>query len=241
MIAFRTIVLIGSAVAVLTATPVSLPVASSANLAFSQGVHAMPSQAPVGRRGRKAKKKFVPAVATPILVRDVRFKAYSDHTRVVLDLQRSTSFTQNRLKNPDRIIIELQNALLGKTAKDRLTETKLPGEIAIAQPHSRSVTISLDMNTISDYKLLPLSRPDRLVVDVFNQAPAQLATAPPKPIVLSAISEPLPPPLTIPAVPNVSIVPAVPPAPRRPKRLCRLSPLPLLPRKSKRLRRRQRP
>jgi N-acetylmuramoyl-L-alanine amidase len=209
MIAFRNTVLIGSAVAVLTAAPVSLPVASFANLAFSQGVHAMPSQAPAGR-GRKARKRFVPAIATPIVVRDIRFKAYPDHTRVVLDLQRRTSFTQNRLKNPDRIIIELQNALLGKTAKDRLTETKLPDEIAIAQPHARSVIISLDMNTISDYKLLPLSSPDRLVVDVFNQAPAQPAAVSPKPIVLSAIAEPPPPPFAVPDVPDA---PDAPPAP----------------------------
>lgn len=218
MIAFRYIVLIGSAVAVLTATPVSLPVALSANLAFSQGNHASPLQAPAGR-GRKARKKFMPAVATPIVVRDVRFKTYPDHTRVVLDLQRSTSFTQNRLKNPDRIIIELQNALLGKTAKDRLTETKLPGEIAIAQPHARSVTISLDMNTISDYKLLPLNSPDRLVVDIFNQAPAQPAATIPNPVASIAVSEP-PPPLS--AAPAVTVFPptpeaAPPPAPPAPQ------------------------
>ncbi|MBI5776454.1 MAG: N-acetylmuramoyl-L-alanine amidase [Nitrospirae bacterium] len=218
MIAFRNIVLIGSAVAVLTATPVSLPVAASANLAFSQGNHASPSQAPAGR-GRKTRKKFVPAVATPILVRDVRFKAYPDHTRVVLDLQRSTSFTQNRLKNPDRIIIELQNALLGKTAKDRLTETKLPDEIAIAQPHARSVTISLDMNTISDYKLLPLNSPDRLVVDIFNHAPAQPAAASLKPVAPSAISEPPPLPPAVPAVTAAPPAPeaAPPPAPPAPQ------------------------
>lgn len=211
MIAFRNIVLIGSAVAVLTATPVSLPVASSANLAFSQGGQATPSQAQAGR-GRKARKKFAPAITTPTLIRDVRFKSYPDHTRIVLDLQRSTSFTQNRLKNPDRIIIELQNALLGKTAKDRLTETKLPDEIAIGQPHPRSVTISLDMNAVSDYKLLPLSRPDRLVVDVFqNHAPAQPAVPPPpqKPEVSEA--SPTPPDLTVPPAP---VAPSTQPAPK---------------------------
>lgn len=210
MIAFRNIVLIGSAVAVLTATPVSLPVASSANLAFSQGSQAAPPQAQAGR-GRKARKKSVPAVAVLTLVRDVRFKAYPNHTRIVLDLQRSTSFTQNRMKNPDRIIIELQNALLGKTAKDRLTETKLPDEIAIAQPHPRSVTISLDMSAISDYKLLPLSRPDRLVVDVFNHAPVQPTAPPPpqKPEVSEA--SPTPPDLTVPPAP---VAPSTQPAPK---------------------------
>lgn len=208
MSTIRNTVLVGSALVALVATPVSLPMASSANLAFSQGSHATPSPAPAGR-GRKARKKFVPAVSTPALVRDVRFKAYSDHTRLVLDLQRSTSFTQNRLKNPDRIIIELQNTLLGKTAKDRLTETKLPGEIAIEQPHPRSVTISLDMNTVSDYKLLPLRSPDRLVVDVFNQAPA-LPAAPHKPSLPG--TTPLPPSLSLLPAPAETVAPPAPEA-----------------------------
>jgi N-acetylmuramoyl-L-alanine amidase len=206
MITIRNAVLVGSALVVLVATPVSLPMASSANLAFSQGNHATPAQAPSGR-GRKARKKFVPAVTTPALVRDVRFKAYSDHTRVVLDLQRSTSFTQNRLKNPDRIIIELQNTLLGKTAKDRLIETKLPDEIAIEQPHPRSVTISLDMSAVSDYKLLPLRSPDRLVVDVFNQSLAQPVSAPQKPVLPN--SPPIPP---SPSQTPAPVVTATPPA-----------------------------
>lgn len=213
MITLRNTVLAGSALVVLMATPVSLPMASSANLAFSQGGPIAPSQAPAGR-GRKARKKFAPAVTTPALVRDVRFKSYSDHTRVVLDLQRSTSFTQNRLKNPDRIIIELQNTLLGKTAKDRLTETKFPGEIAIAQPHPRSVTISLDMNAVSDYKLLPLRSPDRLVVDVFNQTPAQPAVAYQKPVLPGATPPPpSPSPSPLPAQ-TATVTPSDPePAP----------------------------
>lgn len=206
MSAIRNTMLIGSTLVILMATPVSLPIASSANLAFSQGGQATPSQAPAGR-GRKARKRFVPAIATPALVRDVRFKTYPDHTRIVLDLQRSTSFTQNRLKNPDRIIIELQNALLGKTAKDRLAETKFPDEIVIAQPHPRSVTISLDMSAVSDYKLLPLSQPDRLVVDVFNHTPAQPAAPPP--------SHKSGTPETSPMLPG----PTVPPAPVAPPAL----------------------
>jgi len=204
----RNTVLIGSALAALVATPVSLPIASSANLAFSQGNQAIPAESPT-RRVRKAGKKLGAAIVTPALVRDVRFKIYQDHTRVVLDLQRSTSFTQNRLKNPDRIIIELQNTLLGKTAKERLAEAAFPEEIAIAQPHPRSVIISLDMNAVSDYKLLPLTGPDRLVVDVFqNHAPAQSAAPPPKPAASDAVSAPQDQ-----AVPPPPAVPSAPPAP----------------------------
>lgn len=213
MTTVRATILLGSAVLMLAATLTGAPMPSSASLTFAQGSQPPSQQAQAGR-SRKVRKKFVPAVATPIVVRDVRFKAYPDHTRVVLDLQRSTSFTQNRLNNPDRIIIELQNALLGKTAKDRLTDAKLPGEIAIAQPHPRSVTISLDMSAISDYKLLPLSQPDRLVVDIFNHASAQPAAPPQKPAISS--EPPAPPPSGLasssPAASPAS-APAPPPAP----------------------------
>lgn len=206
----RHIVLIGSALAALTAIPVSLPIASSANLAYSQGHQGTPDQAQA-RRGRKSRKRFVSAVSAPTLVRDVRLKTYRDHTRVVLDLQRSTSFTQNRLKNPDRIVIELQNALLGRTAKDRLADTKFPDEIAIAQSHPRSVTISLDMKAVSDYKLLPLSHPDRLVIDVFQSHaslhPAALDRKP-----AASIASPIPP--GAPTPPPAAIHPSEPgPAP----------------------------
>jgi N-acetylmuramoyl-L-alanine amidase len=220
MNALRQTILTGSALAVLAATPLSLPLVSSANLAYSQGHQAGP-QPSQGGRGRKAGKRFVPAVSTPALVRDVRFKTYRDHTRLVLDLQRSISFTQNRLKNPDRIIIELQNALLGKTAKDRLAETRFPDEIAIAQPHSRSVTISLDMSAVSDYKLLPLTKPDRLVVDVFQtHTPIQPAAPPQKPPSAETSPESAVPaaqsaPDVLPAqpVPEAAPPPAPPPAP----------------------------
>ncbi|HEX9741153.1 MAG TPA: N-acetylmuramoyl-L-alanine amidase [Nitrospiraceae bacterium] len=206
MTTIRQILFIGSALAVLVVTPVSLPVVTSVDLAFSQGSRSSSSQAPA-KRGRKAGKKLVPAIVRPALVRDIRFKSYPDHTRIVLDLQRTTSFTQNRLKHPDRIIIELQNAQLAKTAKERLADNGFPGEIAIAQPHPRSVTISLDMSAISDYKLLPLTRPDRLVVDIFqNHLPAKPASPPQQPAIADA--SPLSP---APSMPQVSKTPSARP------------------------------
>ena len=215
MTTIRHILLIGSALAVLVVTPVSLPVSSSVDLAYSQGNRSSSSQTPTGR-GRKARKKSVPAIATPALVRDVRYKSYPDHTRIVLDLQRTTSFTQNRMKNPNRIIIELQNAQLGKTAKERLADADFPGEIAIAQPHPRSVTISLDMNALTDYKLLPLTRPDRLVVDIYqNHVPAKPSVPPQQPAVADASSpSPAPSESPVSATPSVEPQEAAPPVPQ---------------------------
>jgi N-acetylmuramoyl-L-alanine amidase len=142
------------------------------------------------RKARKSRNKVQPAsvvpVVPPTLVRDLRFKVHQDYTRVVLDLQRSVSFTQSRQNNPDRIIIELQNSRLSETALDKAKRPSFPGDITIQQPHPQSVTVSLNLDAISDYKLLPLSSPDRLVLDVYSRAAeeanvAQTPQAPPQP------------------------------------------------------------
>ncbi len=103
------------------------------------------------------------------VVRDLRIKAHPDFTRVVLDLQRNVTFTQSRQKNPDRVVIKLQNATLGKAARAKLTGKGFPDEITVAQSHPRAVTVSLNLETISDYRIQPLSRPARLVVDLINR------------------------------------------------------------------------
>lgn len=103
------------------------------------------------------------------VVRDLRVKAYPDFTRVVLDLQRNVIFTQSRQKNPNRVVIRLQNSTLGKAARAKLTSKEIPDEIAIAQLHPRAVTVSLNLETISDYRVQPLTRPARLVVDLISR------------------------------------------------------------------------
>jgi N-acetylmuramoyl-L-alanine amidase len=124
----------------------------------------------------KMKRKSSKVPATPAVIQDVRVTPYPDHTRVVLDLQRTITFTQHRQKASNRVVIELHNALLSKTAKAKLSEGELPQDIAIAQSNRtgpQSIMISLNLDTISDYKLLPLNHPYRLVVDVFNKIPPE--------------------------------------------------------------------
>ncbi|TLY39278.1 MAG: AMIN domain-containing protein, partial [Nitrospirae bacterium] len=141
--------------------PVLAAPSRSANLNAEAATHS------VARKMRQTRKKPVRPPAPPAVVKDLRVMAYPDHTRLVLVLQRDVTFTQSRQRNPDRLIIELQNSLLGQAAKAVLSDKEFPQEIAIAQPRPRSVTVSLNMDAISDYKLLPLSRPSRLVLDMY--------------------------------------------------------------------------
>ena len=117
------------------------------------------------------KRKTHKAAPGPSTIQDIRITAYPEYTRLVFDLQRQVTFTQHRQKNPNRLIIELQNSMLGKAAKARLAEGGLPGEVTIAQTGARSVALSMDLEAVSDYKLLPLQKPSRLVVDLYTKAP----------------------------------------------------------------------
>lgn len=128
----------------------------------------------VSRKARTSTKK----ATKPVLVKNLRFRAYPGYTRLVLDLQRSVAFTKSRKKNPDRILVSLRNARLGRNARAKLRDKEFPREIAITQPNAHSVTVSLDMERISDYKLLLLRRPDRLVVDIVPRANAKYAPRP---------------------------------------------------------------
>lgn len=120
------------------------------------------------RSSRKSRAKK-PAAPRTIVVQDLRVRATPAYTRLVLDLQGTPTFTQREQKNPDRVTIELQNAVLGKQALAKIAEHVLPGEIAIAQANPRSVTVSFTTKTVRDYKLLPLTAPPRLAVDLFHR------------------------------------------------------------------------
>ena len=117
------------------------------------------------KAGRKARSSKTSAT----VIEDVRMKAYEDYTRVVFDLQRAVTFTQTRRKNPDRVIIELKDATLGNNAKAKLEEKEFPSEVTVTQPRSRTVQVSLNLQHLSHYKLLPLTDPPRLVFDVFKE------------------------------------------------------------------------
>jgi N-acetylmuramoyl-L-alanine amidase len=163
------LVLAVAAFFVISAASILLPASVSAAQGHVwQTWHEPPSLAPYAIPTKRKTHKAAPGAST---IQDIRITAYPEYTRLVFDLQRQVTFTQHRQKNPNRLIIELQNSMLGKAAKARLAEGGLPGEVTIAQMGTRSVALSMDLDAVSDYKLLPLQKPSRLVVDLYTKAP----------------------------------------------------------------------
>lgn len=130
---------------------------------------------------RRVKKKVARQPVGPALVTDLRIRSYPERVRIVLDLQRSVKFSQTRKKRPDRVIVELLNAKLTRTVQAKVSDQALPGEVQIAQTRPQSVTVSFNLEKISDYKLLPLKEPDRLVLEIYYPTDNHQVEAPPQP------------------------------------------------------------
>jgi N-acetylmuramoyl-L-alanine amidase len=115
-------------------------------------------------------------------VKNLRVSQKANHRRLVLDLARRFTYTQHRLVDPDRLVINLKNAVLSRTAKSKIHDDGFPNEVAVAQASPRNVRVILDMVGVTGVKLLKLTRPHRLVIDYVAQNDAQ-ATSPPQPTI----------------------------------------------------------
>jgi N-acetylmuramoyl-L-alanine amidase len=129
----------------------------------------------------KNKRKISRPVPSSTLIRDIRLTSGTERTRLVFDLERTVVFTQMQHKDPDRIVIELQDSSLGRTARARLAEGRFP-EFVVVKQTNPDVKIALDLEAIGDYQLVPLSGPARLVLDVYprpnRDAPRRTRMAP---------------------------------------------------------------
>ncbi len=106
----------------------------------------------------------------PVVVQDVRVQSNAETTRLVFDLQRHVQVQQRREQHPDRLILELQNARLSAQATHRLAGRAMPASVSVRQitpnSHSKERAVRVTVTDVADYKVSPLSKPPRLVVEV---------------------------------------------------------------------------
>ena len=110
----------------------------------------------------------------PIIVRDLRTWSTADGTRLVLDLNHTAAFTETHLRNPDRVVIDITNAILGKSSRQRVSGGTIPQSFHITQSRPRVVTITLTRTQGTKYKAFSLDNPDRLVIDIYHKAKDQI-------------------------------------------------------------------
>jgi N-acetylmuramoyl-L-alanine amidase len=84
----------------------------------------------------------------------------------VLDLDAKAHPSKHPQLRAEGVTIEIPNTILGPSAKTKLTAGRIARPFIITQSSERSVEVSLPAGSFQRYKLLTLTNPYRLVIDV---------------------------------------------------------------------------
>lgn len=125
----------------------------------------------------KAKQKIAP----PITIGNLRYDRTAKRIRLVFDLTRPVKFTQQRSADPDQFILDLKNASLSDTVKEKIEDDGFPAEIEVKQQaHPRRVQVILEMDEVAGVKLRTFAKPPRLVMDYFPKTARSTGVAQPR-------------------------------------------------------------
>ncbi|PKL52103.1 MAG: N-acetylmuramoyl-L-alanine amidase [Nitrospira bacterium HGW-Nitrospira-1] len=111
------------------------------------------------------------SAADTVNVTDIRFWSYPEYTRVVISLTDQVAFSKNRLSNPDRLYFDLKNSRIKTEIKKNISvSNEMLKSVRAAQFDSSTVRVVLDLEKITDYKIITLEDPVRLIIDIYGQA-----------------------------------------------------------------------
>jgi len=105
-----------------------------------------------------------------IQVKDIHYWSSRDYTRIAVELSEPVEFTKNRLSDPERIFLDLKNAVIAKETKtsfpvgDGIVRT-----VRASQFNRDTVRIVFDIEEISDLKCFMIESPAKLVIDLFGK------------------------------------------------------------------------
>ncbi len=103
-------------------------------------------------------------------VTDISYWSYPEYTRVVISLTDQVEFTQKRLSNPDRLYFDLRNSRINKEIKKNISvSNEMLKAVRAGQFDSSTVRVVLDLEKITDYKIVTLEDPVRLIIDIYGQ------------------------------------------------------------------------
>lgn len=116
-----------------------------------------------------------PSEGTQALVTGIRYWSGSSRTRIVIDLDQKVTYNDHLLKKdialnkPPRIYIDLTAATLSAHLLEPIPlEVGLLKRIRAGQYTPGTVRVVLDLESIVNYKIFPLTDPYRIVIDVLG-------------------------------------------------------------------------
>ena len=128
-----------------------------------------------------AETTAVTAAAADALVTEVRYWSNPDYTRIAITLDRDVPYEYHQLKKdpsgklPPRLYLDLKGARLAKGIKDVPIGDGLLKVARVGQYRADTVRIVLDIDTIKDFKIFPLSDPARIIIDVKGERRTEIS------------------------------------------------------------------
>ncbi len=154
------------------------------------------------RRRVPVQEAALPSPPPPGLAQvfNLRFWSGDTSTRVVLDVEREVKIRSDRIRDPDRLWLDLAGTRLHPNLSDRAFPVGdgLLKQVRIGQNRDDVVRVVLDFKDVKDYSYFYLQNPTRLVVDV-RATPRPLVADGPTPAVptsprtVAPIASPSPP------------------------------------------------
>ena len=111
-------------------------------------------------------------------VKDVRYWSHPDYTRVVVELDRPVEAVLRRLPadasrgKPERLFLDLDGIWVGQQWQDGIAiDDGLVRRVRLGQNTRRRARLVLDLDRLERHRLLHLTSPERLVIDVYGARP----------------------------------------------------------------------
>ena len=108
----------------------------------------------------------------------IRYWKDPNYIRIVVDLTGPAAYYNKYLPNPDRLYIDVHNtAVTGNISPIQISDGVV-NQVRAGQHDRQTVRIVIDLTGKADYKILPLTSPDRLVIDIYRETPLPLPETP---------------------------------------------------------------
>ncbi len=127
--------------------------------------------------------KTAPAAGGMVTVTNLRHWSNPNYTRVVVDVDRETSYFHHLLKKdpsinkPQRLYVDLSNSRLGKDIRKSIPiHDDLLSDARAGQYTKDSVRVVVDIKSFETYKIFSLKDPFRIVIDVWGSKTAKAPT-----------------------------------------------------------------
>ena len=105
---------------------------------------------------------------TQSVLNSIRYWKDPNYTRIVIDLKSPATFRENYLPNPDRLFIDLHNTIMGNGITPIQISDGVVTQVRAGQYDKETVRVVIDLSAKAGYKILPLTSPDRLVIDILR-------------------------------------------------------------------------